>query len=74
MMLIIRNYHLVISYHLLCTIGYSDQIPVQYASSYLQGDFEQDMLGGNRQWIPLKLNASGLCLSSCANVCLFQLP
>jgi preprotein translocase subunit SecY len=21
------------------------------------GDFEQDMLGGNRQWIPLKLNA-----------------
>jgi preprotein translocase subunit SecY len=24
------------------------------------GDFEQDMLGGNRQWIPLKLNASGV--------------
>jgi hypothetical protein len=23
------------------------------------GDFEQDMMGGNRQWIPLKLNASG---------------
>jgi preprotein translocase subunit SecY len=24
------------------------------------GDFEQDMMGGNRQWIPLKLNASGV--------------
>jgi preprotein translocase subunit SecY len=27
-------------------------------SSYTSGDFEQDMMGGNRQWIPLKLNAS----------------
>jgi preprotein translocase subunit SecY len=27
-------------------------------SSYHSGDFEQD--GGNRQWIPLKLNASGV--------------
>jgi preprotein translocase subunit SecY len=24
------------------------------------GDFERDMMGGNRQWIPLKLNASGV--------------
>jgi preprotein translocase subunit SecY len=32
------------------------------------GDFEQDMMGGNRQWIPLKLNALVLCrilLRSC---------
>jgi preprotein translocase subunit SecY len=29
-------------------------------SSSSPGDFEQDMMGGNRQWIPLKLNASGV--------------
>jgi preprotein translocase subunit SecY len=47
------------------------------------GDFEQDMMGGNRQWIPLKLNASGvmpiillkqlclyLLLTSLSSVCL----
>ncbi|MGG7035266.1 MAG: preprotein translocase subunit SecY [Flavobacterium sp.] len=36
------------------------QIPVQYARRTVSGDFEQDMMGGNRQWIPLKLNASGV--------------
>ena len=36
------------------------KIPVQYARSTTTGDFEQDMMGGNRQWIPLKLNASGV--------------
>jgi preprotein translocase subunit SecY len=36
------------------------QIPVQYARRTTSGDFEQDMMGGNRQWIPLKLNASGV--------------
>ena len=36
------------------------KIPVQYARRTTLGDFEQDMLGGNRQWIPLKLNASGV--------------
>ena len=36
------------------------RIPVQYARRTTSGDFEQDMLGGNRQWIPLKLNASGV--------------
>lgn len=36
------------------------KIPVQYARRTTTGDFEQDMLGGNRQWIPLKLNASGV--------------
>ena len=36
------------------------KIPVQYARRTTSGDFEQDMLGGNRQWIPLKLNASGV--------------
>lgn len=36
------------------------RIPVQYARRTTAGDFEQDMMGGNRQWIPLKLNASGV--------------
>jgi preprotein translocase subunit SecY len=36
------------------------RIPVQYARRTTSGDFEQDMMGGNRQWIPLKLNASGV--------------
>ncbi|RWX02336.1 preprotein translocase subunit SecY [Flavobacterium cerinum] len=36
------------------------KIPVQYARRTASGDFEQDMMGGNRQWIPLKLNASGV--------------
>jgi preprotein translocase subunit SecY len=35
------------------------KIPVQYARRTVSGDFEQD-LNGNRQWIPLKLNASGV--------------
>lgn len=36
------------------------KIPVQYARRTVSGDFEQDLAGGNRQWIPLKLNASGV--------------
>ncbi|MFI0425932.1 MAG: preprotein translocase subunit SecY [Flavobacterium sp.] len=36
------------------------KIPVQYARRTVSGDFEQDMMGGNRQFIPLKLNASGV--------------
>lgn len=36
------------------------KIPVQYARRTNAGDFEQDMLGGNRQWIPLKLNSAGV--------------
>jgi preprotein translocase subunit SecY len=36
------------------------KIPVQYARRTTSGDFEQDMMGGNRQFIPLKLNASGV--------------
>ncbi|MBC7525663.1 MAG: preprotein translocase subunit SecY [Flavobacterium sp.] len=36
------------------------KIPVQYARRTTAGDFEQDMFGGNRQWIPLKLNAAGV--------------
>ena len=36
------------------------KIPVQYARRTASGDFEQDAMGGNRQWIPLKLNASGV--------------
>jgi preprotein translocase subunit SecY len=36
------------------------KIPVQYARRSTTGDFEQDMVDGNRQWIPLKLNAAGV--------------
>ncbi len=36
------------------------KIPVQYARRTVSGDFEQDINGGNRQFIPLKLNASGV--------------
>jgi preprotein translocase subunit SecY len=36
------------------------RIPVQYARRTTTGDYEADMMGGNRQWIPLKLNASGV--------------
>jgi preprotein translocase subunit SecY len=36
------------------------RIPVQYARRTTAGDFEKDMLDANRQWIPLKLNASGV--------------
>jgi preprotein translocase subunit SecY len=35
------------------------RIPVQYARRTVSGDFERDV-EGNRQWIPLKLNASGV--------------
>ncbi|NMH29569.1 preprotein translocase subunit SecY [Flavobacterium silvaticum] len=35
------------------------KIPVQYARRTVSGDFEQDV-NGNRQWIPLKLNAAGV--------------
>ncbi|RYJ45551.1 preprotein translocase subunit SecY [Flavobacterium beibuense] len=35
------------------------KIPVQYARRTASGDFEQD-IAGNRQWIPLKLNAAGV--------------
>lgn len=36
------------------------KIPVQYARRTVSGEFEQDALGGNRQFIPLKLNAAGV--------------
>jgi len=36
------------------------KIPVQYARRTASGDLEQDLMGGNRQFIPLKLNASGV--------------
>lgn len=36
------------------------KIPVQYARRTVSGDFEEGMMGGNRQFIPLKLNASGV--------------
>jgi preprotein translocase subunit SecY len=36
------------------------KIPVQYARRTTTGEYEQDMMGGNRQWIPLKLNSAGV--------------
>jgi preprotein translocase subunit SecY len=36
------------------------KIPVQYARRTVSGDFEQDSREGDRQYIPLKLNASGV--------------
>ncbi len=36
------------------------KIAVQYARRTATGSYEQDGLGGNRQYIPLKLNASGV--------------
>jgi len=36
------------------------KVPVQYARRSASGEYEQDMMGGNRQFIPLKLNASGV--------------
>lgn len=36
------------------------KIQVQYARRSISGEFEEDMMGGNRQFIPLKLNASGV--------------
>lgn len=36
------------------------QIPVQYARKSASGKFEKQSLGGARQFIPLKLNASGV--------------
>ena len=36
------------------------KIQVQYARRTTSGDFDQDALEGNRQYIPLKLNASGV--------------
>jgi preprotein translocase subunit SecY len=36
------------------------RIPVQYARRSVSGDLEQDLMGGNRQFIPLKINAAGV--------------
>ncbi|UMY66995.1 MULTISPECIES: preprotein translocase subunit SecY [unclassified Flavobacterium] len=36
------------------------KIPVQYARRTVAGEFETDATGANRQFIPLKLNASGV--------------
>lgn len=36
------------------------KVPVQYARRTASGEYEQDLMGGSRQFIPLKLNASGV--------------
>lgn len=36
------------------------KIPVQYARRSVVGEYEKDAHDGNRQWIPLKLNAAGV--------------
>jgi preprotein translocase subunit SecY len=58
MLLVIEIIYLVISYLLVfCMAIRRIQFNMRRTVS---GDFEQDMMGGNRQWIPLKLNASGV--------------
>jgi preprotein translocase subunit SecY len=52
---------LVIVACVLLTMAIERYHSVQYARRTTSGDFEQDMMGGNRQWIPLKLNALVLC-------------
>jgi preprotein translocase subunit SecY len=68
------KYHLVISYHLLCTGFVSGKFRVNMHVVTTSGDFEQDMLGGNRQWIPLKLNAWVMPIIFAQAIILFQLP
>jgi preprotein translocase subunit SecY len=46
----------------------------KYARRTTSGDFEQDMMGGNRQWIPLKLNASGVMPIIFAQAIMFFIP
>jgi preprotein translocase subunit SecY len=59
---------------IICCVPHGDQEnSVQYARRTTSGDFEQDMLGGNRQWIPLKLNALGYAIILRKQLCLFQL-
>lgn len=36
------------------------KIPVQYARRTASGEYENDIMGGNRQFIPLKINAAGV--------------
>jgi preprotein translocase subunit SecY len=36
------------------------KVPVQYARRTAGGEFEQDLMGGNRQFIPLRLNSAGV--------------
>jgi preprotein translocase subunit SecY len=48
------------SYYCLCSLTWLLEKPAICARHTASGDFEQDMMGGNRQWIPLKLNASGV--------------
>jgi len=36
------------------------KVPVQYARRSVAGEYEQDAVDGNRQWIPLKLNSAGV--------------
>src|SRR5690606_39299775 len=36
------------------------KIPVQYARRSVAGEYDVASVSGNRQWIPLKLNASGV--------------
>jgi preprotein translocase subunit SecY len=55
-----RNYWLLVIVACVLLTMAIRKIPVQYARRTTSGDFEQDMMGGNRQWIPLKLNASGV--------------
>jgi preprotein translocase subunit SecY len=50
-----RNYWLLVIVACVLLTMAIRKIPVQYARRTTSGDFEQDMMGGNRQWIPLKM-------------------
>ncbi|MGO1729517.1 MAG: preprotein translocase subunit SecY [Flavobacteriaceae bacterium] len=50
----------VIIYGAIMLVRAVRQIPVQYARKSASGKFEKQSLGGARQFIPLKLNASGV--------------
>jgi hypothetical protein len=65
----------VISYHLLCTIGYGVRKFLFNMHVVQHQVIEQDMLGGNRQWISFEANASGVMpIILRKQLCLFQLP
>jgi preprotein translocase subunit SecY len=62
-----RNYNLALVVIVACVLLTMAIRRYQYALVVLHsGDFEQDMMGGNRQWIPLKLNASGVAYYLCS--------
>ncbi|WP_372473804.1 preprotein translocase subunit SecY [Capnocytophaga sp. ARDL2] len=50
------------------------KIPVQYARRSVSGEYDATAVSGNRQWIPLKLNASGVMPIIFAQAIMFVPP